>query len=113
MLPIAVDQSLMMCLKHRHRGQAPSHILTAYHLKTRPGLQCIGHSAEEVDGSVQGVNNTQAPSHTWIAFQVLPGEHGTDGEGVGVFILGAGLMPLDLELVVFGDQLEVVVHVMK
>src|SRR5450830_519526 len=93
--------------------QAPSHILTAYHLKTRPGLHCIGHSAEEVDGSVQGVNNTQAPSHTWIALQVLPGEYGTDGEGVGVFILGAGFMPLDLELVVFGDQLEVVVHVMK
>ncbi len=32
---MAVDQLQMSQLNHRYRGQAPSHILTAYHLKTR------------------------------------------------------------------------------
>ena len=35
LLPMVVDQLQMSQLNHRYRGQAPSHILTAYHLKTR------------------------------------------------------------------------------
>ncbi len=63
------------------------------------------------DQNVGGASRIVAPPLPQLT--ALPSQDSTNGEGIGVFILGAGVMPLDLELVVLGHQLQVVVHVMK